>query len=416
MFNIIHNQIQFLKKNSAFTQLASINLFSKIGDRLFYTVLLSIAATLPEPHLAITIIAISETLPLLLGVFLGSLADQQHRKPKQLISTGFFRFGLYLLVGILLNYTSTLGLIVSIALFNFLSDLLGNYSSALIAPFTKLMVNPSDMSKAQSLISITSQLLSAVATFLGAYLMTIFLPKTIAWLNAFIFLIVAISFWLLKSKLTSYNQQLSIQKQPSWKLIKTNFSSLLKNKPILNDLLQLALLNGSLGGLTPIYVLFLQSNTPNSTDISALMISLLSATITISMIIGNSLSSICLTKISTQKLALVANVFLILLGIGFLVDQITIILLSVAITGSLIGIISPRFTTLVIQKYPATQLGGIITTVNSVLVMMPPVTSFLFPLLASANSQFSYYLFIGFALVTISLNFWLSFLAKKPLH
>lgn len=100
------------------------------------------------------------------------------------------------------------------------------------------------------------------------------------------FLIVAISFWLLKSKLTSYNQQLSIQKQPSWKLIKTNFSSLLKNKPILNDLLQLALLNGSLGGLTPIYVLFLQSNTPNSTNISALMISLLSATITISMIIA----------------------------------------------------------------------------------------------------------------------------------
>ncbi|WP_062325265.1 hypothetical protein [Holzapfeliella floricola] len=96
-----------------------------------------------------------------------------------------------------------------------------------------------------------------------------------------------------------------------------------------------------------------------------------------------------------------------------MVDQITIILLSVAITGSLIGIISPRFTTLVIQKYPATQLGGIITTVNSVLVMMPPVTSFLFPLLASANSQFSYYLFIGFALVTISLNFWLSFLAKN---
>lgn len=27
MFNTIHNQIQFLKKNSAFTQLASINLF-----------------------------------------------------------------------------------------------------------------------------------------------------------------------------------------------------------------------------------------------------------------------------------------------------------------------------------------------------------------------------------------------------
>ncbi|MEJ6348868.1 MFS transporter [Holzapfeliella sp. He02] len=416
MFNLIRKQLLFLKENPGFTQLASINLFSKIGDRLFYTVLLSIAATLPKPHLAITIIAISETLPLLLGIFLGSLADQNPHKPNQLIRTGFLRFALYLFIGILLNYTPTMTLILSIAAFNFLSDLLGNYSSALIAPFTKLMVQPADMPKAQSLISITSQLLSAMATFLGAYLMTIFLPKTISGLNALIFLIVAIGFWQLKAKLVPYNQQLSIQKQPSWKLIKTNFRSLVNNKPILNDLLQLALLNGSLGGLTPIYVLFLQSNAPISADTSALMISLLSATITISMIIGNSLSSICLTKISTRNLALVANGFLILLGLGFLVNQVAIIFLSVGITGSLIGIISPRFTTLVIQKYPAIQLGGIITTVNSVLVIMPPITSFIFPLLASTNSYFSYYFFIGYALVTIILNFWLGYLTKKPLH
>ena len=53
-----------------FFKLASITLFSKIGDRLFYTALLS-SATLLTTHrgLAVIIISLSETLPLLLGFY-----------------------------------------------------------------------------------------------------------------------------------------------------------------------------------------------------------------------------------------------------------------------------------------------------------------------------------------------------------
>jgi len=56
---------QFIRKNPAFVRLASINLFSKTGDRLFYTAMLTVASTLPEANLAIMIVSASETLPIL---------------------------------------------------------------------------------------------------------------------------------------------------------------------------------------------------------------------------------------------------------------------------------------------------------------------------------------------------------------
>lgn len=408
MFKLIRTNLNFIKQNRDFSKIAGLNLFSKIGDRLFYTVMLSIAASLPEANIAITIIAISETLPLLLGIFLGSFADQQENKPRQLTQSALFRFVLYLIIGMLLNYLPTLLLVSCISLFNLLSDFLGNYSSALIAPFTKVLVQPTDMPKAQSIISLTSQLISALATFLGAYLMSLFLPKTISWLNAGLFLLVAIGFYLLKSILVQHNVKPETTELSNWLIIKNNLNSLLKNKIILNDLTQLVLLNGVFGGLTPIYVLFLQSSTSASVFNSAIMISLLSITVTLIMIIGNSLSTILLKTVSNHKLAFVAQIFVASIGIGFIADNIYIVIGSTAVVGLLIGIISPRFTTLVIQKYPATRLGGIVTTVNSFLVMVPPLTSFLFPVFSTINLGFTYSLFIFYAAVSLIIGFIIS--------
>ena len=85
---------KFIRKNASFAQLASINLFSKTGDRLFYTAMLTLAA-LPEANLAVMIVSISETLPVLLSFLLGSLADRRNNKIELLINNSFFRTFLY---------------------------------------------------------------------------------------------------------------------------------------------------------------------------------------------------------------------------------------------------------------------------------------------------------------------------------
>ncbi|MDN6736294.1 MAG: MFS transporter [Tetragenococcus koreensis] len=192
---------KFIRKNASFAQLASINLFSKTGDRLFYTAMLTLAASLPEANLAVMIVSISETLPVLLSFLLGSLADRRNNKIELLINNSFFRTFLYLFIGLLFNYSTTFPLVLCIAALNFVSDLSGNYSSALVAPFSKLLVQPKDMQRAQGIISITAQLVNIVATFAGSILLTFFIAGTIAYINAMLFFIVGISYIFIRSKL-----------------------------------------------------------------------------------------------------------------------------------------------------------------------------------------------------------------------
>lgn len=80
------------------------------------------------------IVSVSETLPILLGFVLGNIADRQQNKIKDLINNSLVRTFIYFIIGLLCKYQATFVLLLGIALMNFISDLLGNYSSALITP------------------------------------------------------------------------------------------------------------------------------------------------------------------------------------------------------------------------------------------------------------------------------------------
>ena len=77
--------IEFIRNNKLFSKLAGINLVSKVGDRLFYTAMLTIATSLPSGGIAVMIVSASETLPILLSLFLGVVADKQKNKVRLLI-------------------------------------------------------------------------------------------------------------------------------------------------------------------------------------------------------------------------------------------------------------------------------------------------------------------------------------------
>lgn len=49
--------INFIKNNKHFTTITVINLFSKLGDRLFYIAMLSTAATLPHKNFAVMLVS-----------------------------------------------------------------------------------------------------------------------------------------------------------------------------------------------------------------------------------------------------------------------------------------------------------------------------------------------------------------------
>ncbi|NVY96512.1 MFS transporter [Lactobacillus sp. DCY120] len=396
--------INFIKCNTLFSKLTAISLFSKIGDRLFYTTMLMLATSLPQANLAITIVSVSETVPLLLGFFIGSIADRQQHKVRRMIINSLLRSCIYTLMGFLLNYSSTFILIVIMASLNFLSDIFGNYSSALTAPFTKLLIKRNDMEQAQGLISVTSQLVNVLATFTGSLLLSFFLSQTVAFLNALIFLLVGILFLLVRKKLESIENKIKASpNDPLRQMITGNLKTIFQNKIILNDLFQLSLINGFFGGITPIFVLFLKDSAVIFFS-KPITIAILSSSITIFMIIGSEISPKYLTKTSTTRFNMISNLFIIIAGIGFLQQNIYLILFSSSIIALALGIVSPRFSAKIINNYPAERLGGIVTTVNSMLVVIPPITALIFPILASLSLPFSYLCFIiyGITLLIIS--------------
>ena len=299
------------------------------------------------------------------------------------------------------DYRNTLTLIFCVAVLNFLSDLSGNYSSELIAPFTKKLVEKKDMEQAQGLISIASQLMNVLATFLGSILLSFFQKRVVAYFNSFIFLFVGIGFLLIKKDMNLVKKDIgNINNKNTLKNAIINFNFLFRDKRIFKYLCQLSLLNGFFGGLTPIFALFINNNNSLKTVANPIKISLLSGIITLSMIIGNNLSSKILKNISISLLNIISTSFVLFISISFILNN--LIFFNSSILSMFLGIISPRFSAIIINKYPTERLGGIITTTNSLLVIIPPIASIIFPSLANISLIYSY---IGFSLYSLLLFF-----------
>ena len=70
----------------------------------------------------------------------------------------------------------------------------------------------------------------------------------------------------------------------------------------------------------------------------------------------------------------------------------------------LLGIVSPRFSADVVNRYPVERIGGIITSMNALLVIVPPVTSLIFPMLTTVSSSLAYLGFIAYSLLLIVMS------------
>ncbi len=392
----------FFKNNKLFSRLVGINLLSKVGDRLFYTAMLTVAVSLQDASLAVMVVSASETLPILISLFLGPIADKQEQKLRQLVSSSLFRVLMYLGIAFIFRYPPTVMLIFLAAFFNLLSDVSGNYSTALFSPFTKILVKPESMQEAQGLVSLGTQLVTILSTFIGASLLLVFSESSLAATNAIVFLIVAIFYWMIHPQLKMYESNMTISKEKNaFRVVKENFKSFLTDHVFFINLVQLAMLNGFFGGLTPLFALFIKENCELATLSKPLKISILSGIITFFMIIGNGLTNKIFKKQSIFIINILADLAILLVGLGFVMNSIWIIWSGNAFLAFLLGIVSPRFSADVVNRYPVERIGGIVTSVNSLLVLAPPVTSLIFPTLSTINIHLAYIGLLAYAVLLI---------------
>lgn len=395
---------KFLQTNPLFVKLTSILLFSKIGDRLFYTALLNSAALTAHSDLAVMLVSLSETLPLLFGFILGTFADRCPNKTLRLVQAGWARTLIYLGIGLIFDDPVTLALIITATLLNFCSDLGGVYSTALITPFTKILVPTTEMQQAQGFLSIGTQIFNVLATFLGSFLLIFISSQQLALVNSLIFLIVTLSFQSLSSKLHSTQRELPQQAPVSLgKALRQNLHTLYHDRLLFSILIQLTLLNGFFGGLTPLFALLAKDSQQLTKLALPLKLALLSGVITVAMILGDLYCTKLFTKISLPQLALLADILIVFSAGAFFLQNIYLILVTSGVTAFLLGIIAPRFSAQILNTFSVTQLGGITAIINSCLVIMPPLTSLLFPLLANFGLAYSGLIIYSGILVASSL-------------
>ncbi len=402
--------LHFIKNNKLFSRLVTINFISKIGDRLFYTAMLTVATSLESGSVAVMIVSISETLPILLSIFLGVIADKRRDKIKCLVWSSLFRTAMYIGIGLLFGFRPSFNLILLAAGLNFISDIFGNFSSALFSPYTKRLIRADEMEQAQGIMSLGTQLVSVMATFIGAFLLGVFKESTIAFLNAAIFFAVAIMYWRVRSFLKEPEIELTTMETDNvLHIVRENIRLLVDDNELFVNLIQLAMINGFFGGITPVFALFLNTNHEMVLLSNAVKISLLSGVITLFMIVGNALTTKIVRKMSIYRICVIPSVIIILEGIAFMMNRLVLIFIATGLIAFFLGIVSPRFSAKIVNKYPIERIGGIITSVNALLVVTPPLTSFLFPILATKNITYAYWGFIAYALLLVVICFRLKY-------
>ena len=398
--------IKFLKENRLFSKLTGINLLSKIGDKLFYTALLTASSGVENAGFAVMIVSVSETLPILMSIFIGVIADKKQNKLIQIVRSSFFRALMYLGIGILFHFTPTFYIIIWSAIFNFMSDMAGNYSSALFSPFTKSLIAADQMEKAQGVISLSTQIVTVLATFIGAFVLTISTESILAVFNAGVFFVVSILYWMAIPKIKTYENRIRvIDEENPLITIKDNLKLIISGKRRLIDIVQLAMLNGFFGGLSPIFAIFIFSNNELNSISRPVKISILSGLITVFMILGNAVS--VRNHKTTIKYSIdyfIADLLILIVGVGFLMNSIWIIYVATAGISWLLGIVSPKFSAEIVNEYPIERLGGIVTSVNALLVLTPPITSMVFPFISTTSRRAVYWAFIVYGLVLIGIT------------
>ncbi len=246
-------------KNKDYRRFSIASFLSSAGDILFYLAFMTYASKLKNYSLALSLIAISESLPRLFDIFGGYLADRTQKKFKNIFLMAVIRFILYGLVGILfITNISQWSLVIIVVIINFISDTVGAYSSGLGAPLIVDLVGKEDFAEAEGFTNGISEVITTVAQFVGSGLLLFLSYSNLAFINALTFLIAGLLYASVGLRHKKENKPLEreeVNDQNFLATMKSSYTQMRKAPGLLSIVLVIALLNGALdatGSLLPI--------------------------------------------------------------------------------------------------------------------------------------------------------------------
>lgn len=379
-------------KNTIFRQIALSRIMAVIGNKIYYLAMMTFVSTLPNPEIAIGLVTASELIPQMLGSYTGYQADSTTKRSRNLLLGTFIQSMIYIFVGILfLTNWEQWWILCFILIFNFMSDLIGTYNSGLILPMIVNVTTTEEYPQANGFIQATGQIVDIIAQLAGATLILYLSYSQLAWINSIFFIVSMLMLFRLFNQNPTLKHK-AIQANSTnvpkgfFKSIKESLSYLQAAPAIKELVLSIVLLNAMLSSITPLIQMFIVSNENMIITNYTITIAIVTTTISVSLALGGFLGPSFLRKVSLTRLVsaclTLASVFFgILLSKNIYLSL--IILMPICF---LVGTIIPKLSGWIVGMVPQDRLAISVGMLNTLLVGLAPLTTFVMIMVASLVS------------------------------
>ena len=363
-------------KNQLYLKVLLSDLISNFGDTLYFIALMTYVTELKDSNLAVSIINLSETIPILFTVFFGIIADRTMNKVETIIKTLWIRVGLYLLVAMVMNFKASIMVVILASMVNLVSDTLGQFENGLFYPISNRIVEKSEREEAMAFRQTVTSTMNIVNQSLGAFLITILSFFHLALINSLTFAISLFIMLVIKHQI-DYDDQTSYSTSSTFHF-KTLFSEIMSNLKLSIKhlfsishmkaaLLVIPILNGSLAILTPLVVVNLSKGSALTIMNTATTISLLGISTVAGGILGGAfiLISKRFKSLSIGTL-LKMNLMTVLLSfVVFYYQNIYLLLFASFLSSVFVSALNPKMGAIIFNHIDETKLatifGGMVT-------------------------------------------------------
>lgn len=384
-------------KNRDFRQLALNQSISLLGDTMFYLAIMQAVSGYSFAPLAVLLITVSEQLPQILQLFIGSFADFQKNRITKCLVLGFMKFILYSFVAVLSGSDLTILSVAIICIINLFSDMFGRFTGSMITPiFIKLLSE--DVAEAMGFNQAIGSVVQVFANLCGGVALGFVSLQWFAIINALTFLFAFGGLFYIRKDLRGYEKELPQVTDFNvknyflhiWQSLQVlfHFSTVLKLYTVV------AIGQSILGMMMPLSSLLLMKHSFLGLSIG-FSLGLLSVIIFLGMLFGNVGTAFLMKKISIQQAILFSNLASFLMTLGILFSSFGLILFGALGNAFFLGIINPKLQELFFKQIPEDKMGAIESALGFLLTCIVSLLSMFMVFVATQHTELAAYLSMG---------------------
>ncbi|MBB1167207.1 MFS transporter [Lacticaseibacillus paracasei] len=399
--------------NRGYRAILNASLLSGIGDSLYNIVFIIYAATMPFKSLAVTLAAMATSVPTMLSLLTGSLADRTHAKTRHIVATRLGQMLLFLSLAVMILLPASFPLFLSLLLINIVSDSLGQYGNGLTLPLLHRLIPAKELNTVLSFQSATSSTVQLVFQGLGASLIVLLNHNYALFglLNALTFLLAAVTLVFRKKQLKQAEPPVTTGKsQPVIGNIRAVLKFLAGNQFLFAVILFAMLVNtlgSSVDGLMNITLV--QEPDLWLRDFGT-TVAIINVVFSVGLIFGALFAKDGLQRLSTFKLLSLLMAAIVGLSSSFFLLHSSVAALGFSfVTAYLMGKINPRLATVMMRQVPEQQMGTTAGVVNLAALIGMPVGQVIFFTIANlASAHVSWIVMAGLATGLFLVLIWMS--------